>query len=371
MPKVCYQYKTFSDASMDVIRKANAILEQYAAQGYDLTLRQLYYQFVARDLFPNDRTWKWTGAKWVRDPAGTKNAEPNYKWLGDIINDARMAGLIDWSYITDRTRNLRRNAHWDSPKDIIESCATQYQIDKWESQRAYVECWVEKDALIGVLQVACVGLDVPYFSCRGYTSQSEMWTAAQRILERIRAGKQVTIIHLGDHDPSGVDMSRDIEDRIRQFIGHHLIVDYAKAHPQISETQSEYHARIDREIRKLYGGDFEKVFDVNRIALTMEQITEYDPPPNPAKMTDSRAKDYVSAFGDESWELDALEPGVITTLIEATVLELRNDEIWASSVRIEDHAKAQLRGVAKFWDRVTKLIAKLTKKGENDVSDTD
>lgn len=338
--KICYQKKNFSASSLAVIRQANAIIEDYEAQGYDLTLRQLYYRFVSKGLIPNKDT--------------------EYKKLGSIINDARLAGMIDWDRITDRTRNLRKNSHWDSPQDIVATCATQFQHDKWKDQKEYVEVWVEKDALVGILEQACEPLDVPYFSCRGYTSQSEMWGAAQRLLEKIRAGKKVTIIHLGDHDPSGVDMSRDIEDRIRMFIGHHLVRDFLKVYPVAlpsvvddAKWNTWQKDAMDEYERQSKTGS---AFTLNRIALTMDQIREYNPPPNPAKLTDSRSNSYVSEYGDESWELDALEPDVLTGLIVASVEELRNEDIWASSVRMENNAKAQLKGVAGKWDKVVKAI---------------
>jgi len=122
MPKICYEKKRFSESSLAVIKRANQILEEYADQGYDLTLRQLYYQFVSRGLIPNKDT--------------------EYKKLGSIVNDARLAGLIDWDHITDRTRNLRKNAHWTSPQEIIDTCAKQFQHDKWRDQKDYVEVWV-------------------------------------------------------------------------------------------------------------------------------------------------------------------------------------------------------------------------------------
>lgn len=117
--KICYQKKNFTADVLAVIDKANVILREYAAQGYDLTLRQLYYQFVSRALIPNK--------------------DKEYKRLGSIVNDARLAGLIDWSHITDRTRNLKSNAHWDSPKDIVDTCSRQFQLDKWKTQDNYVE----------------------------------------------------------------------------------------------------------------------------------------------------------------------------------------------------------------------------------------
>jgi hypothetical protein len=294
MPLIKYQQKKFDPATLKVISQANQILEDYTAQGYDLTLRQLYYQFVSRGIIPNN--------------------DKQYKRLGSIINDARLAGLVDWSHITDRTRNLRSHAHWTSPQSIIDACAKQYMIDKWDRQENYVEVWVEKDALVGVLEVACGALDVPYFSCRGYTSQSEMWAAAMRLIHRSTQGHEVHIIHLGDHDPSGIDMSRDIEDRLNMF--------------------------------KVQG------LTVNRIALNMDQIEQYNPPPNPAKLSDSRATSYVERFGDESWELDALEPSVITELINDAVFELRDPDKWEEDLETEEKQKAQLVACSKNWEKV-------------------
>ena len=293
--KICYIARSFSTDSARTIETANQILEEYAEQGYDLTLRQLYYQFVARGLLANRDT--------------------EYKKLVSVINDARLAGLIDWEHITDRTRNLRSLAHWDSPRDIVDSCAAQFRFDKWKEQANYVEVWVEKDALVGVLEVACTPLDVPYFSCRGYTSQSEMWAAAMRLLRQVQAGKSVYVVHLGDHDPSGIDMSRDIKERIEMFVRYHL------------------------------GGT--EGFTLNRIALNMDQVESYRAPPNPAKVTDSRAAGYIEKYGDESWELDALEPKVLTALIRDTISELCDQDLWDASMKRENEAKEKLRKAAK------------------------
>jgi hypothetical protein len=290
MPRICYKEKNFGDGGLAIVHKANEIIEDYAAQGYDLTLRQLYYQFVARDLIEN------------------KTSE--YKRLGSIINDARLAGLIDWNSIIDRTRNVQSNSHWNGPKEIVEACAKQYQIDKWLTQECRVEVWIEKDALVGVIENVCRRNDVSFFSCRGYTSQSEMWSASQRLMEQF--DQRTVIIHLGDHDPSGMDMSRDIQDRLDLFMGYE-------------------------------GAEVE----VHRIALNMNQVEKYNPPPNPAKITDSRAEKYIRKFGGESWELDALEPRVLEQLIEDKIQEFRDDDLWEKRVAIEKKHIATLSKAAK------------------------
>ena len=155
MPRIRYVPKNFGGAALRVIGEANAIIADYAAQGYDLTLRQLYYQFVSRDLLPNRQS--------------------EYKRLGDIINDARLAGLVDWEAIVDRTRNIRALPHWSDPAAIVRAAASSFAVDKWAEQPRRVEVWIEKDALVGVFEPVCQELDIPLFSCRGYTSQSEVW----------------------------------------------------------------------------------------------------------------------------------------------------------------------------------------------------
>ena len=283
MPNIQYKEINFRQSSLDLIKLVNQVIQEYQAQGYELTLRQAYYQLVARGYIPNN--------------------ERSYKNIGNLINDGRLAGLIDWYAITDRTRNLRGNSHWDTPAEVIESAKYSYRLDKWEGQPNYVEVWVEKDALVDVVGQACRPLDVPFFSCRGYTSQSEMWAAAQRFIRRDDREQRI-IIHLGDHDPSGIDMTRDIQERLEMF-----------------------------------GADVM----VKRVALTMEQVDFYTPPPNPAKLTDSRCWGYIQKFGNESWELDALEPKVITDLITEQVTMYRDDTLYQQVCDQERREKRELQ----------------------------
>lgn len=290
---------------MYIISKANAIIDEYERQGFDLTLRQLYYQFVSRDLIPNRDT--------------------EYKRLGSIINDARLAGLIDWNAITDRTRNLRSLSHWRNPGDIIFSAARSYRIDKWAMQDYRVEVWIEKDALVGVIAGVCDDLDIPYFSCRGYTSQSEMWVAGQRLLKYIKDGQTPLVLHFGDHDPSGKDMTRDIIDRLTLFSN--------------------------------------SAIELQRIALNMDQVEQYNPPPNPAKITDSRASAYIAEYGDESWELDALEPTVIADLIRDAVGVVMDQDAWETAVLDEQRAIKLLERAVIDWDFVERSLEKRMKKG--------
>jgi len=271
-------------STLAVIEQADKILNDYASQGFVLSVRQLYYQFVARDLLDN--------------------TQANYDRLARIVADAREGGLLDWDYIEDRGRNLESLATWKSPGSIMKECAKQYRRDKWASQPQAVEVWVEKDALLGVIERGVQGLDVPYMSCRGYPSVSMLHEASKRL-------DGAVVLHLGDHDPSGLDATRAIREKL-----------------------------------DLYGNDSE----VRRIALTWEQVQEYKPPPNPAKESDSRFSGYADLFGSECWELDALEPQVIADLIQNEVKTLIDQEAWDTVVSKEDREREALREAAASLD---------------------
>jgi hypothetical protein len=273
MPRIAYEEKRFNSSSLRVIHTANEIIAEYREQDLILTLRQLYYQFVARGL--------------------AENSQKSYKRIGSIINDARMAGALDWNAIEDRTRNLQALSHWDSAAHIVDACASQFRVDRWANQKHRPEVWIEKDALTGVIANVCAEYDVPYFACRGYVSQSEQWRAGRRFGGYVAAGQEPVVFHLGDHDPSGVDMSRDNEARLRTFAEHFI--------------------------------------DLRRLALNMDQVEEHNPPPNPAKLTDARAQGYIARFGRESWELDALEPSLLVSLVRDAIKSLIDRDAWTDS----------------------------------------
>ena len=273
----CYQPKKFGAEATDTIRQANAIIAEYDERGLSLTLRQLYYQFVARGLI--------------------ENSLRSYDRLGSIVNDGRLAGTISWLAIEDRTRNLQGVNTFDRPSDAIRNARSSYALDLWRDQPMRPEVWVEKEALVGVVGNICQNLRVDFFACRGYNSQSEQWRAGQRFARYLQKGQQPIVFHLGDHDPSGIDMTRDNRDRLSLFAGVPI--------------------------------------SVVRLALNYNQVEQYAPSPNPAKMSDSRAADYVSKFDYSSWELDALDPSVIQALIKDAVDRCRDEALWSAALARE------------------------------------
>ena len=317
MPRIAYRKKKFGEGSLDIIAKADHVLREYAADGYEMNLRQLYYQFVSRD--------------WIA------NKDSEYKRIGKIIADARMAGLLDWNHLDDLTRHVRSFGGFENPEEFMETAFSGYSRELWEGQENYVEVWVEKDALVSIVGGAAGKLRTPFFSCRGYSSQSSMWRAANRLGKVITDDRKVTILHLGDHDPSGIDMTRDIDDRLSHFIQGNM---------QVYEGLSPANAYATTR----------QQFEVKRIALTMDQIDAYGPPPNPAKITDSRAKEYIYEHGHQSWELDALTPKVLEALITSEIRELLDIDLFNENIVKENEESAALESIGDRWPEIQQFL---------------
>lgn len=289
MSKEIFISKDFRAATLATIEQVNKVLRQYRALGYDLTVRQVYYQLVAKGLIPNNLR--------------------SYKRLANAVSDGRKAGLIDWDMIVDRTREVIIPAHWADPAEIVESAVRSFRIDKWEGQPNHVELMVEKQALAGILEPICLDLDIPFTANKGYSSDSAMYLAGKRIERKyVWENKNIFILYLGDHDPSGMDMDRDILGRLELFGKMGL--------------------------------------DVERLALLMEQIERMDVPENPAKTSDSRYEGYVALFGDSSWELDAVEPAELERLVREAVEKLRDEDLWQEAKAKEDEMRQELQDFA-------------------------
>jgi hypothetical protein len=289
-----YQDIKFRADTLNLITQMNTMIAGYVRQGFILSVRQLYYQLVARDLI--------------------ENTERSYKRIASIINDARLAGLIDWDHIEDRNRNVIVRPRWSSGAQLLEACASQFHMDHWDNQTERVMVIVEKAALEGVLSGICRKYDVPLLSARGYPSVSIMREMAlENIASAIDQGQNVLVLHLGDHDPSGIDMTRDLESRFDLFLG----------------------------------ADRRESFTLKRIALTRDQIDEKSPPPNPAKTTDSRFSTYLKQHGSESWELDALEPAYLVDLVELHLEGSIDTDAWDEKAKEIKAVQQKLHSAAR------------------------
>jgi hypothetical protein len=282
----------FRGDSLTRIAQIKLILEDYPGQ--KLTARQLYYQFVARG--------------WL------ENTERSYKNTTSLITDARYAGLVDWDVIEDRGREPIQPSEWASVDALVAAALRQFRLPRWDGQPHYVELWVEKQALAGVLEPLARAYHATLMVNKGYSSASAMKGAADRIRDAVEAGREPVVIYLGDHDPSGEDMVRDIRDRLTEFLG---------------DTLESVGVALT----------------VDKLALTMAQIQQYNPPPNPAKMSDARAKAYVAKYGRQSWELDALPPNVLQALVRGAFDALIDKKALAKVVTEERKQRARIEAV--------------------------
>ena len=313
--KIKYRSTKFSHWRQDLVDKAEDILDEYAAQGVDLTLRGLYYKFVSRKLFPDH----WANSE------GVTNNQLSYDKLGVLITEARYAGAISWSALKDLTRELEGGGGMGTPESMVRSIANYYSLDKWEDQPEYVELWLEKDAVSSYINSVVREYNLPFQSCRGYMSVTSMHESAKRIHREIRNGKKVTILHMGDHDPSGIDMSRDITDRLTEFLGKDA-----------------------------------SAFRLDRIGLNMDQVQELGLPPDPAKLSDGRAKAYMEKFNTRfSWELDALEPDDFTRIVTSALTPLIDTKLWDERTAKEKREKNVLLGVSDNWPAIVEFIGNL------------
>jgi hypothetical protein len=309
MPHIQYEDYNPRARSKKILGHCQDVLEEYEEEGLRLTVRQLFYQMVARDVIPN--------------------SQAQYNRLQRIVKRGRRSGYLDWERIVDRGRSLRQRKRWSGPQEIIEASARGFHIDLWANQEHRPEVWIEKSALVEVIEGTCKAWDVPYISTRGYVSDSAAWRASQRYRDVMNGRvserddpavekdeqediEQVPVIlHLSDHDPSGIDMRRDLEEKFELF-----------------------------GLR----------FPIRRIALTKRQIEAHQPPPNYAKASDSRADEYVAEHGRECWELDALDPSVIQEVVRDAIAEHISDE--EAFQRRKEQRKAgreRLKEVSERW----------------------
>jgi hypothetical protein len=291
MAKEWYRDINFRAKSLRMINWLNKVIANYQQQGLKLSLRQMYYVGVSQNVYPN--------------------SERSYKNLGNLVSDARLAGLMDWDAIEDRVRRPRVPSEFSGVEQLIDTASYWYRLPRWEGQENYVELWVEKDALAGVLAPIASEYHVTMMVNRGYSSQSAMYEAGKRYIENCRDGRYPHLIYLGDMDPSGEDMVRDISDRLEMY--------------NVGEL------------------------NVTKVALTMDQVESYKPPPNPAKMSDSRAAKYVDKHGTSSWEVDALPPAALSKIIRDELSSLVDRSLMDKIIEQEDKDKQAVREMARAY----------------------
>lgn len=159
-----------------------------------MTVRQVYYRLTV------------SGA--------IEKTEKEYKTVVRILTDMRRAGEVPFPWIADNTRSMRKPYSCPNLEAALRDTVDTYRRSYWDDQPAYVEVWLEKDALSGVCYEVTRVWDVPLMVTRGYPSISFLHDSAETIAGN---GKPAFLYYFGDHDPSGVDITRAVEEGIREF----------------------------------------------------------------------------------------------------------------------------------------------------------
>jgi len=265
---------------VDIQKLCDAIYELVEAEK-PMTVRQIYYRCVSLGLIGK--------------------TEGEYKQtVCRLLVDMRRRGDLPYGWIADNTRWMRKPRTYSSMEDMLRITQQTYRRAIWDNQDAEVEIWLEKDALAGVLYDVTGEWDVPLMVTRGYPSLTFLHSSA----ESMSTEKPTYIYYFGDHDPSGIDIPRKVERDLRAFA-----------------PEAEIH--------------FE------RVAVTLQQIKEYDLPTRPTKKSDSRSK----SFEGESVEVDAIPPTELRNLVRQHITAHINDRSLRSLRMVEDMERDTLAGI--------------------------
>lgn len=303
----------------DIIRHALSIAEEYGADDLTLTLRQMYYQFVSRGL--------------------CGSGQKEYKRIGAALTEARYNGDFPVEWLEDRGRSvdagsfgtsqINVEAALDNAADELQQAPTAWLWrSRWWGQPVHVSVWVEKEALAGIFEPVCQDLGVSWFACRGYPSVSALSQWLNQVEEVHALGwmEKAVVLYFGDHDPDGWEIPRSAERNLEK-------------------------------LRDLRGTGCDYPIQFERIALNMDQIRRYRPPPFEAKMTSARYAGYVAEHDtDEAWELDALEPRVLRSLIEENVGRFFDLRIEVANVRVVGAAREEMRQVMRAPGWVERVL---------------
>lgn len=253
---------------------------QVLAENNPMTVRQVYYQLVSRHVIENNRS--------------------QYQAVSNALVSARKEGVIPWTWIEDRLRQPRPVSMWDDLTDFSDLAARAYRRDVWATQPAYIEVWLEKDALSGIFEDVINPYGITLNVGRGFDG----WDSIHNAAERYGGGENITVLYFGDFDPSGEDMVRSLAERLAFF----------DCKPQLKKC-----------------------------ALVYEDIERYNLPPDFTKATDTRQAAFVEKWGDVAVELDALPIDILRSRLEDEIKRLMDLKALTAVKRLEAEERQALR----------------------------
>ncbi len=265
--------------SLEILAQVQEIISSY---DFALTLRQIYYQLVAKQIIPNEQRY--------------------YKKLSRICVAGRDKGILPEEGFADRLRAIDKLSSWADLNEFMQTVKRSYRRDKWQNQPKYLEIWTEKDALRNVLTEITYKHDVALMVARGQLSRTAVYEAAKRYEAHDK--KECYLYYCGDFDPSGLSIYNSITKRLE---------------------------------------DFDVSINYKRIALTKEQIEKYKLPSDPGKQSDPNYNKFVDLYGsDMVVELDSLPPDVLRKIIEDCILQNIDEGYLMQMLRKEKNEKIRL-----------------------------
>jgi hypothetical protein len=259
-----------------------AIVRAFIDAGYPQTVRQLFYKLTSYGVVPK--------------------TENGYGRVCYHSLKMRQLGILPYQWLADNTRWMRKSPSYDDIGEFLQYSRDAYRRSIWNNQDAYVEVWLEKDALAGVLIDITNPYDVPLMVTRGYSSATYAYEAACEIVARQEAGKVPYIYYFGDYDPSGLDIPRDL----------------------LNKLQSH--------------GAF-PTFEI--VAVQKDQIAAWRLPTRPTKRSDSRAKGWEG----ESVELDAIPANQLRVLCQDVIQQHIDPRLLHETQRVERLERESLAAV--------------------------
>jgi hypothetical protein len=269
-----------------------------------MTLRQLYYRLVS---------------------AGElNNSQKEYKRLGGVMTRVREAGEVPRSWIVDHVRSTLKPSSWSGLADFADTVREAYRKDFWASLPHHVEVFVEKDAMAGTIQPVTEEYDIRLRVCRGYSSISFAGEVAD-LWARIK--KPIFAYYLGDFDPSGFDLERDLRDKLERYSGIEVVPGNNRKPPSAAAG----------------------VVSWVRLAVTPRDFDAFELVRLPAKTGDKRYKAFVREHGDDCAEVDALPPSEVRRRLEEAIRRHIDQERWARLRRTEEAEHNTLQRVVDSW----------------------
>jgi len=315
-PKATRLVEVSYDLAEDMVR---AILREVGRA----TVRQIYY-------VGSRRNW------WEKDKSEKRNS---YKRVSRWLTKMRAEGHINYGQVLEYGRQLSKVRSWTSPHSYADTCRDGFWLDRWAYQPHYVEIWVEGEAIAPIVEDALDGLDVPIMMNRGNTSTTAIRNACERLHSRTvewmrlhRPGLEdendgfyfddvprglVQVLYVGDHDAAGWFMDQDLKNRLWD-------------HDRGLKTGELLQANR---------------IQFKRIALTLDQVVEYDLEPDvkraSKKSTGKLYRDHfkghelVGDDGDCQWSFEALPPKDAKKIVRGEVEKLIDRDTWNRSEELQ------------------------------------